>query len=211
VRASSIYIYSSRRAPWRPTLPTLTLAFSPLTTPLRRAVAKEISPQWRRWRLAGILWRFSPSLPSPLPVSAQPPIKVVQEDRAGIARVQLISCCAVRVNNVACLVIRQSFTPCRRSVQIVHHHQQLRVHGVAGDPVRRRFGRAGQHGLRARAGSVADALRAGGVVGPRVGPDPLLRGRHDDGQVRLRDGRLRVRPRWPSSRSTAAAAWTSTT
>jgi hypothetical protein len=131
----------------------------------------------------------------------------------GITRAQLISRCAVLrvLINAVCFWGSPTHSPCRRSVQIVHHHQQLRVHGVAGDPVRRRFGRAGQHGLRARAGSVADALRAGGVVGPRVGPDPLLRGRHDDGQVRLRDGRLRVRPRWPSSRSTAAAAWTSTT
>ena len=82
----------------------------------------------------------------------------------------------------------------RCGVQVVHRHQQLRAHGVAGNPLQRWLGGDGHHGLRAGAGGIARHERAVGVVGPPVGPHALLhlhlRRRH--GQVRLRDGRLRL-------------------
>ncbi|KAL5651920.1 hypothetical protein ACJX0J_037378, partial [Zea mays] len=76
-------------------------------------------------------------------------------------------------------------------VQVVHHRQQLRAHGVAGDPLERRVRGGGHHRLRAGAGGVARSERAVGVVGPAVGPHALLH-RRGHGPVRLRDRRLRL-------------------
>ncbi|KAL5682305.1 hypothetical protein ACJX0J_008690, partial [Zea mays] len=73
----------------------------------------------------------------------------------------------------------------------VHLHQPLRRHGVAGPAVRLGDAAAGDHGLRARAGAVALAVRAAGVVGPLLGPLRLRLRRLRQGV--LRHGRLRLR------------------